>query len=426
MNAVPETLSARWEAIKKIFEAAMEEPPGDRPTFVRTACGGDTELESGVLMLLESNEEAGSFLEKAPVSAGRNLSGKAPPPPLLATGSIVSGRFQIIRFIGQGGMAQVYEAFDSELKERIALKAIRPDISSDARVLARFRREVQLTRHITHPNVCRVFDFDRDESGVEGTARGVTFLTMELLEGETLAGFLSRRGRLSATEAAPLIRQMVEGLNAAHNAGVVHRDFKPPNVLLVPSGSGLRVVITDFGLARAVQNDSQRSPENALYRTTCRAGMLGTLIYMAPEQLERGEATPATDIYALGLVIYEMFTGQRPFADTIPFVEGVKRIKHPAPSPRVLAPNLDPQWEAAICRCLQTDPKARFESVRQVLEPGSAVEQAVLVLPADAASVNPPPATNNAAGSRPTWAVFIGVLIAAVALLAAVWFLYRQ
>ena len=153
-----------------------------------------------------------------------------------------------MRFIGQGGMGQVYEALDLELKGKVALKTIREDISSDPRMLSRFRREVLLTRRITHPNVCRTFDIERHPAtAADGTKSDITFLTMELLQGETLADLLRRQGRLTATEALPLVLQMIEALTAAHSVGIVHRDFKPSNVLLVPINNGLRVVVTDFG-----------------------------------------------------------------------------------------------------------------------------------------------------------------------------------
>jgi eukaryotic-like serine/threonine-protein kinase len=365
--------SGRWEAIAKIFGAALEKPQSDREKFVRDACAGDLELESEVARLLAADEDAGSFLERPAISTappefapGRECS-------LLASGSLISGRFEILRFIGQGGMGQVYEALDRELKGRVALKAIREDISSDPRMLSRFRREVLLTRRITHPNVCRTFDIDRHSSTADdGTNSDITFLTMELLEGETLADLLRRQRRLTAAEALPLVLQMIQALGAAHNVGIVHRDFKPSNVLLVPSGvqsnKGLRVVVTDFGLARAFLPHGQISPEQAATSLTGSQGLMGTLVYMAPEQFERGEATVATDIYSLGLVMYEMVTGARPFADPIPFAEATKRIKQPAPSAKILAADLDPAWEATICSCLEAEPGARPASVQEVIE----------------------------------------------------------
>ena len=359
--------SARWQAIVKIFEDALEKPQGDRDEFVREACAGDPDIEAEVARLLTADGDAGSFLEGPILSTLPPRSTLNRKSTVLTSGSLVSGRFEVVRFIGQGGMGQVYEALDLELKGKVALKAIREDISSDPQMLARFRREVLLTRRITHPNVCRTFDIERHSSiAADGTNSDITFLTMELLEGETLADLLRRQGRLATTEALPLVLQMIEALSAAHSVGIVHRDFKPSNVLLVPINNGLRVVVTDFGLARAILPDSELSGGQAPTSLTGSQRLMGTLVYMAPEQFERGEATVASDTYSLGLVMYEMVTGQRPFADAIPFAEAAKRIKQPAPSPKMLVPELDSGWEAAICRCLQLRADDRFENVHQI------------------------------------------------------------
>jgi eukaryotic-like serine/threonine-protein kinase len=359
--------SARWQAITKIFEAALEKPQADRNIFVQDACAGDLELECEITRLLAADEAAGSFLENSALRTVAPKSALQPRLSFLAYGSVISGRFEILRFIGQGGMGRVYEALDLELKEKIALKAIRPDIALDPRMLSRFKREVQLTRRITHPNVCRTFDIERDYSTSEdGTKSDLTFLTMELLEGETLSDLLRRQGPMTSAEAKPLVLQMIEALSAAHRVGIVHRDFKPSNVVLVPSNRGLRVVVTDFGLARAILPDDQNPAGVAATSLTGSQGLMGTLVYMAPEQFERGEASVASDIYALGLVMYEMVTCRRPFADAIPFAEAAKRIKEPAPSPKMLVPELDSRWDAAICRCLQLRPEDRFDNVQHV------------------------------------------------------------
>jgi eukaryotic-like serine/threonine-protein kinase len=361
----------RWELVAKIFDAALDQPQSARNDFVRQGCKDDEELEAEVLRLLAADEQAGSFLERRPFPTTQ-LARPARTISPLAAGTTLAGRFKILRFIGQGGMGQVYEALDLELNGKVALKVIRPDISSDARMLSRFRREVQLTRRITHPNVCRTFDIERHSSTADdGTSSDLTFLTMELLEGETLADLLHRQGRLTEAEALPLVLQMTEALNAAHAASIVHRDFKPSNVLLVPvsgSSTGLRVVVTDFGLARALLPGGQVSGEQAATSLTGNQALMGTLIYMAPEQFERGEATVASDLYSLGLVMYEMVTGVRPFADPIPFAEATKRVKQPAPSSKILVPELDPAWEAAICRCLEAEPEKRFQTARELAD----------------------------------------------------------
>ncbi len=359
----------RWEQIKDIFDAALQRPAAERQNFVSTACGGDSELEAEICNLLAGDERAGSFLE---VPAIRRC---APPSTArirysLTPGDLICERFEILRFLGEGGMGQVYEALDTELGQRVALKTIHPDIASDPTVLLRFKQEVQLTRRVTHINICRTFDLERHTSPPDSTGlrNEITFLTMELLQGETLADLLRRKGRLETNEALPLAEQMAEALGAAHDAGVVHRDFKPSNVLLILSGRATRVVVTDFGLARAVLPEGNLSGAVIKSSMTATGRLLGTMAYMAPEQLERGEATPATDIYALGLVLYEMIAGRRPFEDEIPFAEIIKRLKLPPPPLRGHVERLDPRWDATISKCLKATPSARFLKAGDIVQ----------------------------------------------------------
>jgi eukaryotic-like serine/threonine-protein kinase len=400
---------SRWQTVSQIFEAALDLPSHERDRFIREACGGNPELEREVIRLLTADEKAGSFLE-GPALGTLPAQSHLAASPLLADGLVIAGRFEIVRFIGEGGMGQVYEALDLELKSRIALKAIRPEIATDPRMLSRFRREVQLTRMITHPNVCRTFDIERHTSSgapASGYSGNLTFLTMELLEGETLSARLRRAGRLTPAEALPLVLQMIDALASAHAVGVIHRDFKPSNVLLVPTGAGkasssssaasasdpssskpaegsgraLRAVVTDFGLARAVAVDLQNSgPVASASMATSLTGdqaLMGTLIYMAPEQFERGETSVASDIYSLGLVMFEMITGQRPFADDIPFAEAAKRLKQPAPSVTTIVPDIAPVWDRTISRCLALNPQDRFENVQQITQALTDLSQVV-------------------------------------------------
>jgi serine/threonine protein kinase len=359
----------RWEQIKDIFDAALQQPAADRDDFVSTACGGDSELKAEICNLLAGDERAGSFLE-VPAIRGCVSSKNTPSRYSLKPGDLICERFEILRFLGEGGMGQVYEALDTELEQRVALKTIHPDIASDPAVLLRFKQEVQLTRRVTHINICRTFDLERHTSPPDSTGlrNEITFLTMELLQGETLADLLRRKGRLETNEALPLAEQMAEALGAAHDAGVVHRDFKPSNVLLILSGGAIRVVVTDFGLARAVLPEGNLSGAVIKSSMTATGRVLGTMAYMAPEQLETGEATPATDIYALGLVLYEMLAGRRPFEDEIPFAEIIKRLKLPPPPLRGHVERLDPRWDATISKCLEATPSARFLKAGDVVK----------------------------------------------------------
>lgn len=262
----------------------------------------------------------------------------------LPFGQIVAGRFEILRFINSGGMGEVYEAWDSELRERIALKTIRPETASSPSVIERFKQEVKRTRVISQLNVCRVYEVF---SHTQDSGDRIWFLTMELLEGQTLLERLRRQGPVPVEEALDLVEQMVAGLSAAHDLGIVHRDFKSSNVMLVNAGTGrTRVVITDFGLALNLLTEHYGSLETS-------GG--GTPLYMAPEQERDGQVGLAADQYALGVVICEMLTGRCPSRP-----DSTGRVHLPAA-------RFSPEWEDVINRCLQFRPEDRFTDVREVI-----------------------------------------------------------
>jgi eukaryotic-like serine/threonine-protein kinase len=348
----------RGERIKELFLAALAQERDRRSSFLAKACAGQDSLRREIEGLLEEYERAGA-LEQTTLAV--DVPTRDATRPAFSPHDVISGRFEVIRLIGKGGMGEVYEAQDLELRVRVALKAIRPEISSDPVTISRFRHEIQLARKVTHPNVCRIFDVEHDRlsSGLE-----ITFLTMELLEGETLAAHLRRRVSLPTEEALLLVEQMVEALRAAHDARVIHRDFKPSNVILVPADAKIRAVVTDFGLARAIEPMGRETISGLL---TTPEQLVGTPPYMAPEQLEGGEATPATDLYALGLVMYEMVTGKLPFSSRSGLGQILWRLKGLPPSPKLYSPNLDPRWESVIMRCLQTTPAFRFQDAREVM-----------------------------------------------------------
>lgn len=301
----------------------------------------------------------------------------------LKEGSLVADRFEIVRFIAEGGMGEVYEAKDRELGEHVALKFLSHRNVGDEQIARRFRREIQLARKVTHPNVCRLFDVYFHETEVPGLPREkikVAFVTMELLSGETLEAYVQRRGRLSEDEALPIVVQMCRALDAAHAAGIVHRDFKSNNVMLVPnrrpaSGIGeradgeterleaFRVVVTDFGLARSTDNQasSNKSP------LTVDQLIIGTADYMAPEQIHGEPVSAQSDLYALGVVMFEMLTGRKPYSAPNAMQLLVKRINEKPARPRDFLPEISQLWESTILRCLEMDPKDRPLSAREVL-----------------------------------------------------------
>ena len=265
-------------------------------------------------------------------------------------------------------MGELYEAEDLELRERVALKTVLSTIAQDERSILQFKREVHLARQVTHPNVCRIYDVFRHRlQAADGTPREVMFLVMELLHGETLADKLHRDGRFQTTNLLPIARQMAAALAAAHQVGVVHRDFKSQNVMLVkPSAAEqeTRVVVTDFGLARRSTHD-QATAFSLSFADT--GEISGTPAYMAPEQVEGGAVTPATDVYAFGVVLYELVTGVWPFVADTPLGTAVKRLHQDPPPPSVHVPGVDPRWEATILRCLARQPADRFASVGDVV-----------------------------------------------------------
>lgn len=283
-----------------------------------------------------------------------------PHAPVLKPGTLLAGRFRLVRALGRGGMGAVFEAEDSLTRERVALKTILPEVARDEQAMGRFRRELQLARKITHPNVCRVnelFEHQQDSDSL-------TFLTMELLAGQTLAEFLVESStqearRLKPSEALPIVRQIVLGLEAAHKVGVVHRDLKPSNVMLVPDREGIRAVVMDFGLARA--------SETSKTSLTGTDDVLGTPLYMAPEQVEGKPVSLATDIYALGAVMFEMVAGRPPFVGETRMAIAVGRLHDEPPSPRSVVPDLDRNWEAVILQCLERRPEDRFHTAGDVV-----------------------------------------------------------
>jgi eukaryotic-like serine/threonine-protein kinase len=290
------------------------------------------------------------------------------------SGSKLGERYRILGLIGFGGMGTVYRVRDLELDEVVALKVLRGAIVGSPETLDRFRREVKLARRVTHPNVARTFDI--------GEHQGEKFLTMELVDGESLADVLDREGALPVGRFVPLLRQVCAGLAAAHAAGVVHRDLKPENILVARDG---RVVVTDFGIARAVAQ-----PE----ATDTLGGLSGTPAYMAPEQMEVGATNDArADIYALGAVLFEICTGERAWTGYPPLAVAAARLMRPPPDPRERGVPVDDELADLVLRCLARDPAVRPQTADEL---AAALER----LPgASARSTGPaPPPATPAAG----------------------------
>jgi eukaryotic-like serine/threonine-protein kinase len=309
---------------------------------------------------VERDDWAG-LLEETEGSVGPAL--LAIPPPvaesLLAPRQVLAGRFTILRLLARGTLGVVYEARDEERQTQVAVKTLHPRLAADSAAMDRLRSEVLLARQLRHPSVCRVFEVYalRTRAG-----EPLHFLTRQLLSGVSLAERMARRGPLKESEALPLVCQMAEALAAAHALGLVHRDFKPSNVLLLPreeNSSAERVVVTDFGIARALLPDRRRTePLPALA-----VDLLDSLDHLAPEQLGGGAVGPATDVYALGVVLHQLVTGRLPAVHPLgPLADS------PVVPPVALVPELSAHWNDTILRCLERTPGRRFQDARQVAE----------------------------------------------------------
>jgi tetratricopeptide (TPR) repeat protein len=341
-----------WQRIKEVYTEASEMPAEDRESFVGRVTTDQPKIADEVLRLLRLDAEAERRFEPIRVPAG--LLNSAAERRTFFPGERLAERYEIRRFLAVGGMGEVYEADDLERGERIAIKTIRAELTQDSHINW-LRREVDAARRMQHPNICRVYDLVQTGSH--------TFLTMEMLEGETLAAYLQKNGSMSERQALPWIRQMIAGLAAAHRAGVVHRDFKPGNLMLVPRPNGApRAVIMDFGLARHTNRDGQ-----ATFTSQTWSQGMGTPAYMAPEQIEGRRSTPATDIYCFGIVLFEMLTGELPFASDSPLNMAVRKTRENAPTPLLYAPTLRRNWARVISKCLEANPSERFEKIEEVL-----------------------------------------------------------
>lgn len=296
---------------------------------------------------------------------------------VFSPGDVVHGRYRIVRLIGKGGTGEVYEAEDTAKSRPVAIKTVLRTLLSSVKVGRRFQREFEFSQRISHPGVLRIHELlqvpvEVSEDGEEQRLLKVPCMVMELLTGETLADRLIRGDTVPPEEARPLVCQMAAALAAAHRAGIVHRDLKPDNVFLVPDGKlGTRVVLTDFGVARKAV-ESRRAPGRRRSRDdsdslTASNVLLGTPTYMAPEQLELEEAMPASDLYTLGLVIFEMLTGRQPFEADSAIEMVFKRVQEDPPSPRKYLPGLDRRLEEVVLRCLKRDPNDRFDSPQEII-----------------------------------------------------------
>ncbi len=266
---------------------------------------------------------------------------------IFEVGSVLGGRYEIQALLGMGGMGAVYKSHDLEVDRAVGLKVIRPDLAGNPAILARFKQELVLARQVTHKNIIRIYDLSE--------AEGVKFITMEFIEGEDLRTILTREGKLTPDEAIGIIRQSCSGLLAAHQEGVIHRDLKPSNIMR--DGAG-RVVIMDFGLAKTVASDGM----------TQTGMMIGTMEYMSPEQAMGSELDARSDIFAIGLIFYELITGNMPYRAESAIASLVRRTQERAIPLQEVDPSVPPAISHIVSKCLERDPKNRYSSVQELLD----------------------------------------------------------
>ncbi len=265
----------------------------------------------------------------------------------LVRGHLLAERYRIRKLLGSGGMADVYEAWDLELDEAIAVKVVHPDVASREEMVSQFKKEIKLARKIVHPNVCRIFDFGSDQE--------LKFVTMELLEGSTLDRLTRERTDLDLDTKIEMFREILTGLEAAHQTGIIHRDLKPQNVMVTPEG---RAVIMDFGIARELDTSEI---------DTSSSDVVGTPAYMAPERMLGNPVDQRADVYSLGVILFELATGRRPFSGLTVFDMAQNQLSVDPPPPSAINPELPPWLEPIILKMLAKQPEDRFQNVAEVM-----------------------------------------------------------
>lgn len=274
----------------------------------------------------------------------------------LTTGSTFAERYQIIEELGKGGMGKVYKAHDTEIKEKVALKLINPEIASDKKTIERFQNELKFARKISHRNVCRMYDLNKE--------KGSYYITMEYVSGEDLKGMIRMMGQLGAGKSISIAKQVCEGLSEAHRLGVIHRDLKPQNIMIDKDGNAR---IMDFGIARSLKTKG----------ITGAGVMIGTPEYMSPEQVEGKETDQRSDIYSLGVMLYEMVTGRVPFEGDTPFTIGVKQKSEIPKDPKELNAQIPDDLSSVILKCLEKNKEKRYQSAGDVRSELTRIEKGI-------------------------------------------------
>jgi len=362
----------RWQRVKALFQAALERPADERDAFLAGAAGDNDELRREVESLLIADAAGTGFLDRLPVASEALLAepliaapasmGDTPAQMVFTAGRRV-GAYEIVAPLGAGGMGEVYKARDTRLNRSVAIKVLPARVALDLRARERFVHEARAVASLNHPHICTLHDV--------GNHEGFDFLVMELLEGETLAARLAKGG-LPMAQALQFAIQIVLALDNAHRAGIVHRDLKPGNVFLVRSGGGSALPtakLLDFGLAKAMRPAiaTNSAAMTALPNVTTPGLIVGTVQYMAPEQIEGKEADGRTDIFAFGAVLFEMLTGKKAFEADSTAGLMVAILEREPPPLSSLQPLVTPALDRLVRTCLAKDPDDRWQTARDLV-----------------------------------------------------------
>jgi predicted Ser/Thr protein kinase len=392
-------MPAERHRVNEIFHAALEREGVNRAAFVVEACGVDADLRREVESLLSAHDRAGDFLEQ-PAAA---VTGLVSPVPAVSLVGRQVGQYRVDAEIGRGGMGVVYLAEDTRLGRKVALKALVAELTGDDRRRAWLRREARAAGALSHPGVATVYALEDIE--------GQFFIATEFVPGRTLRHRLVPGG-LPVGELVDIALQMARALEAAHARGVVHRDLKPENVLLTESGG---VKLVDFGLARILNPSGDDRTRSQLTRSGV---VLGTPGYMAPEQLEGGLGDARSDLFALGIVIYELVTGANPFQGRTPSSTAARILTvEPAP-PSTLDPLFPPALDSLVATCLKKDPSLRYASAAQVADDLDAVLDALARGAPAPGAVAPRPVSAAEASARALWRIHQLVVVALLSIIA--------
>src|SRR5256714_97063 len=343
----------RWQQLKQIFQSALERTPAERSAFLSEACADDPALRSQVDSLIASHEQAGDSIEAMAAEAATEMLGDEQPGPIL--GKQIS-HYRVVGRIGRGGMGEVFLAQDTSLGRKVALKLLRSDFTRIEERLRRFQQEARAASALNHPNILTIHEIGHDGS--------LHFMATEYVEGETLRQHLSR-ARMTVGETLNVGVQVASALAAAHQAGIIHRDIKPENIMVRTDGN---VKVLDFGLAKLTEPKTSETAAPTLPQVETAPGVvMGTFSYMSPEQARGLPVDARTDIWSLGVMIYEMVAGRQPFeGETASDVMSLILQKEPPPLAHS-SPEVPPELERIVRKALRKDKEERYQTIKDLL-----------------------------------------------------------